>query len=99
MDSSPSTPPADERAALAKLEAALQDAEAAVRAAPTPRMLWRARVMLDRMLRFREIEQARREFGEIVADIHKRVRESGLPELTDEEIQAEVDAVRAGESR
>jgi hypothetical protein len=91
VDAARSTPPPDEAAALDQLERA----EAAVRAAPTPRVLWRARVMLDRLIRFREIEQARREFGEIVDQIRADVKASGLPELTDEEIQAEVDAARA----
>jgi Xaa-Pro aminopeptidase len=52
-------------------------------------------MLLDQLLRWREIEQAQREFGEITERIHKRVRESGEPDITDQEIQAEVDAVRA----
>jgi hypothetical protein len=89
---SSSAPPTNERAALDQLERI----EAVVRAAPTPRVLWRARMLLDQLLRWREVEQAQREFGEIAERIHRHVRESGEPEMTDVEIQAEVDAVRAG---
>jgi len=91
-------PPTNERAALDQLERI----EAVVRGAPTPRVLWRARMLLDQLLRWHEVEQAQREFGEIAERIHKSVRESGEPEITDKEIQAEVDAVRAeraGQSR
>lgn len=100
MTAASSNPPptADERSALDQLD----QIEAVVRSAPTQHVLWRAKVLLDRLVRYREIEQARCEFGEIVEGVHERIRQSGEPEITDEEIQAEVDAVRAqraGQSR
>jgi len=90
VDSARSTPPPDEAAALDQLERA----EAAVRAAPTRRVLWRARMMLDRLLRADELDQAARDFGEAVEAIRQEVRESGMPIPTDDEIDAEIRAVR-----
>jgi hypothetical protein len=95
MDAASSTPPPDEAAALDQLERA----EAAVRAAPTPRVLLRARVMLDRLLRASEVEQAGRDLGAAVDAIRSEVRQSGLPLPTDDEIDAEIRAVRAARQR
>jgi hypothetical protein len=88
MDSARPLPP-EESAALDQLERA----EAAVRAAPTPRVLWRARVMLERLLRAREFEQAGRDFGAVVDRHHAAAAEHG--ELSDEEIEAEIQAARS----
>jgi hypothetical protein len=91
MESSPSTPPTDERAALDQLERI----EAVVRAAPTRRVLWRAQVMLDALLRARELAQAGQDFGEALDAVRREIQESGLPPPTAEEIDAEINAARA----
>ena len=91
MEGSPSTPPPDERAALDQLERI----EAVVRAAPTRRVLWRAQVMLDGLLRAREFAQAGRDFDEALDDMRREIQERGLPPPTAEEIEAENDAARA----
>lgn len=90
MEPARSIPP-EESAALDQLE----QAEAAVRAAPTPRVLFRARVMLDRLLRADELEQARRDLGDSIERLRREIRESGQPLPTPEEIEAEIAAVRA----
>jgi hypothetical protein len=91
VDSDRSTPPpADEAAALDQLERA----EAAVRAAPTRRVLWRASVMMDRLLRAPELEQAARDFGAALDRIRAEIQARGLPPPSDEEIDAEIQAVR-----
>jgi hypothetical protein len=85
-----SEPPiADEAAALEQLE----HAEAAVQAAPTPRVLTRALVMLDRLFRAREIEEAAGDLGTLIDKYHAAAREHGA--LTDEDIEAEIRAARA----
>jgi hypothetical protein len=86
-------PIADEAAALEQLE----QAEAAVQAAPTPRVLTRALVMLDRLFRAREIEGAAGDLGTLIDKYHAAVREHG--ELTDEDIEAEIRAARAERKR
>lgn len=88
MDSSPSTPPKDERAALSELERI----EAVVQSAPTSRVRARALIVLDRLLRAPEIEQARENLGELIDKYHAAAREHG--ELSDEEIEAEIRASR-----
>ena len=89
MENSP--PPPDERAALDQLERI----EAVVRAAPTQRVLWRAQVMLDRILRAREFAQAGRDFGDALDDVRREIHDSGLAAPTPEEIDAEIAAARA----
>ena len=91
MSSSSSNPPSDERAALDQLERI----EAVLRAAPTRRVLWRAQIMLDRILRARELAQAGRDFGDAIDDVRRQIRESGLPAPAPEEIEAEIAAARA----
>src|SRR5689334_11760458 len=94
MEPGPSQPPPSsvaESDALAQLERIA----AIVHASATPRVRARALSLLDQVARWPQIQQARREFGELVDRIHEHVRESGEPELTEEEIQAEIDAVRA----
>lgn len=90
MDSSPSTPPKDERAALSELERI----EAIVRAAPTVRVQSRARVLLDRLVRARELEQAGLRLGEALDTIRDEIREAGQPLPTLDEIDAEIEAAR-----
>lgn len=90
MESASSIPPSAERTALEQIERA----EAAAKAALTPRVRTRALIMIDRLLRAREIEQAGRDLGKLIDAIHKEIAESGLPAPTDEEIEAEIQAVR-----
>ena len=89
MENSP--PPPDERAALDQLERI----EAVVRAAPTRHVLWRAQVMLDRILGARELAQAGRDFGDALDDVRREIYESGLPAPTHGAIEAEIAAARA----
>ena len=89
MEPARSQPPASEAAALDQIERA----ETAVRAAPTPRVLTRTLVMLDRLFRSREITSAGDDLGALIDKYHAAARELG--EVTDEDIDAEIRAARA----
>jgi hypothetical protein len=89
-----SEPPIDDEAAALEQ---LEQAEAAVQAASTPRVLTRALVMLDRLFRTREIEEAAGDLGTLINKYHATAREHG--QLTDDDIEAEIRAARADRKR
>ena len=50
--------------------------------------------MMDRLVRAPELEQAARDFGAALDAMRAEIRARGLPAPTDEEIDAEVRAIR-----
>jgi hypothetical protein len=47
----------------------------------------------DQVERWPQVRQARRELGELVDGVHERIRRGGEPELSEQEIQNEIDAL------